>query len=54
MKPDSVILGYPKDAFRMRYLKMLYKAVTDREPANTLADTLALAVANATGYKNTF
>lgn len=54
MKPDSIVLGCPEDAFRMRYLKMLYKSVTNKEPANTLADTLALAVANATGYEDTF
>lgn len=47
MKPDSVVLGYPKEAFRMRYLDMLYRECTDRTPVNTLQETLALAVERA-------
>lgn len=43
-KRDSVILGYPRYAEKMKYMDLLYTAETGREPFHTLEATLHAAV----------
>lgn len=44
MKPESIVLGYPKEAVKMTYLDLLYREKTNRISTNTLAGTVVKAV----------
>lgn len=53
LKPESVVLGYPEDAFRMRYLNTLYMHLAGKSATHTLAETCQLAVTLAeNNFKN--
>jgi hypothetical protein len=40
LKPESVVLGYPEDASKMRYLTIMYRHMVHREPVHTLQQTI--------------
>ena len=40
LKPDNVVLGFPKNAQKMFYLEELYQEVTNRIPCKTLQSTI--------------
>ena len=42
--PNKVVLGYPVNAQKMRYLAYLYTKVCDREPSHTLESTITEAL----------
>lgn len=43
-RPNNVVLGYPKYAEKMDYLKILYKEKTNKIPADTLRRTILNAL----------
>ena len=50
MCPDKVVLGYPPEATKMKYMDMLYTNVTGRNAKSTMEDTLKEAVEKLTFY----
>lgn len=43
-KPNQVILGYPDNACKMEYMKLLYQEITEEAPEKTLKTTLQKAI----------
>lgn len=39
-KPKQVVLGYPKDAEKMRYLRLRYEEATGRRPCSSLKELI--------------
>lgn len=48
MCPEKVVLGYPENATKMKYMDMLYTNVTGKTAKSTLEDTLKEAVNSPT------